>query len=521
MSLLKSRVARQYYPHTTVVVLSAVSLAAFSHFFLQNTVLAFFDAKAHLHIAKQITNGLNPGFVQLGGVWLPLLHLFLLPSIWIDKLYHTGIAGSLVSMGAFVGASLFFLKLSCLLLNDTKAAIFALLTFALNPNLLYLQSLPMTESLYLLTFVASFYFLSRWILSENHRDLILAAFWIFLATWTRYEGWGWMICASILVLFVCIKRKYGYSKTEGLLFAFLPLEGLGVFLWLLWNQAIFKNPLYFALGEYSSRHIIHTALHEAGLPLTITRGDLILSLGEYLYTVMVNHGIGVYALFVIGVIITAIQKAGAEDKRIRWAYCLLFPFLFHLASIFFGHSMILVPNLSGMHIRAIFGARFGITMLPAVALFTGYLSKGSFRQIVIIGGLVLLQYAYMFATGDIVTLKDARYGWSNGDPRPVEKWLRRNYDEGLILVDAQANSCRFIDTRIPMDRFIHQGTNQFWTRALTHPAQYASWIWLRQNESDRVWKAISENREFKARYKQVFRDKETAVYRRIQIGVSK
>jgi len=66
------------------IVVSVLSFIYFSH---QGTILSYKDAVSHMEIAKRIFNSPTPGFGQLGGVWLPLPHLLMLPFVWNNWLY--------------------------------------------------------------------------------------------------------------------------------------------------------------------------------------------------------------------------------------------------------------------------------------------------------------------------------------------------------------------------------------------------------------------------------------------------
>ena len=48
---------------------------------LHGTMLLYGDAVAHLGIARRILDTNNPGIGNLGGVWLPLPHLLMLPFV--------------------------------------------------------------------------------------------------------------------------------------------------------------------------------------------------------------------------------------------------------------------------------------------------------------------------------------------------------------------------------------------------------------------------------------------------------
>ena len=169
----------------------------------QDLVLSHYDAKAHLVVARRVIDSLTPGWQQLGAVWLPLPHLIQLLPAQIDLFYRTGAFGSAVSIASFAvtvwAAALLVLRVTGSALGATTAGAL----FILNPNLLYLQSTPMTEPLLLaVTFVAVLW-LYEWVatppaaggpaeaghyvrLGEAPGKLGWA---LFAAAWTRYEAW--------------------------------------------------------------------------------------------------------------------------------------------------------------------------------------------------------------------------------------------------------------------------------------------------------------------------------------------
>src|SRR4051812_18338072 len=86
-----------------IVVLSiALALGATVYSYIHGYITAYGDAESHLNIAKRIIDSLTPGFAQLGGIWLPLPHLLMVPFVHIDFLWRTGLAGSIVSGTAYV-----------------------------------------------------------------------------------------------------------------------------------------------------------------------------------------------------------------------------------------------------------------------------------------------------------------------------------------------------------------------------------------------------------------------------------
>ena len=51
-----------------------------------HSMLLYGDARSHLNVARHVTDGLRPGLVQLGSVWLPLPHILLIPLVFLPPL---------------------------------------------------------------------------------------------------------------------------------------------------------------------------------------------------------------------------------------------------------------------------------------------------------------------------------------------------------------------------------------------------------------------------------------------------
>ena len=126
----------------------AASLASFFWFFLHRELLLYGDAVAHINIARRVFDSRTPGADQLGSVWLPLPHVLSIPFVVNDWMWRTGVGGSIPSMIAYV-----FAVAGVFRLVRGRASRMAAWTAAallgLDPNLLYMQSTGMTESIFL------------------------------------------------------------------------------------------------------------------------------------------------------------------------------------------------------------------------------------------------------------------------------------------------------------------------------------------------------------------------------------
>src|SRR5690606_27868450 len=105
-----ARASRRRDEWGVVFIVSVISVIATVWYVSQNALTLYPDGVAHMEIGRRFLGSATPGFGQLGGVWLPLPQLLMQPFIWFDPLYYSGLAGSLVSMGSYVVASLYIYR---------------------------------------------------------------------------------------------------------------------------------------------------------------------------------------------------------------------------------------------------------------------------------------------------------------------------------------------------------------------------------------------------------------------------
>src|SRR5579885_1530544 len=203
-----------------VAVAALLSVGSAIYFHLAGLTLLYPDAQARLLIARRVVDNLTPGLAQLGGVWLPLPQVAMLPLIWIDPLYYSGWAGSIPPMVAYVVTAALLYRLGLLLTADRASALLTALIFLANPNVLYLQSTAMSElPLFMLT-VAAVYCLMAWSRDPRQtRYLMGAGLAIMLAVLTRYEGWALFLAAAALLLWVASVLRLSQERLEGYLLA--------------------------------------------------------------------------------------------------------------------------------------------------------------------------------------------------------------------------------------------------------------------------------------------------------------
>lgn len=474
------------------IVLSVISITSFTIFYSNGLGLAYNDARSHLDIGRRVVEGLKPGLAQLGSVWLPLPHILMIPTIWNDFMWHSGLSGALPSMVSFVAIGL----LIYLFLKNLGVGILGRLVgvfvFAANLNILYLQSTAMTELLLLATMTAGAYELVKWAKSDNIFDLLKAAFWIMLSTLIRYDGWFLFLFAAALILFGVIKKR-GYKTAEGVIIFFSTLAAFGIFLWLLWNLLIFKDALFFALGPYSAR-AQQQQMEEAGN--LVTKGNLWLSVQFYLYALIYNSGAFTAILGLLGAAALWMDKRILGNIKLT-SLVLLSPLLFNVIALYFGHSVLFIQGLSG---NTWFNVRYGAMMIPSIAIFIGFLIDRVKSLRIVLIGLLLFVTFFSFTSFDAVTIDDARVGSSQKNVTEVSGWLKNNAlnKEGFVLISAASHDAIIFSSGLSMSRFIHEGTGKYWESATTMPDQWARWIVMRTyDDNDQTWKTVSRVPGFK------------------------
>ncbi len=480
-----------------VFLLIVVSVVNFIIFYKDGLGLAYNDARSHLDIGRRVVEGLKPGFAQLGSVWLPLPHLLMIPTIWNDFFWHSGLSGAIQSMVSFVitGILIYYYleKLGVKLLGK----IVGVTLFATNLNIMYLQSTAMTELLLVVTMTAATYELLLWHKNDNLYTLIKVAFFVFLSTLIRYDGWFLFLFAAFLIAFRTI-RKGGYKSAEGITILFCTLGGFGIFLWLFWNHLIFHDSFYFIFGPYSA-HAQQTELAKSGV--LVTKGNLFYSIKVYLYAMAYNSTLFMLLLGGIGAVMLWFDKNLTRNVRIATS-ALLVPLFFNVVALYLGHSVLFVAGLSG---NSWFNVRYGILMMPSLAILIGYLVHKAVSLRVVIIGLLIFVSAFSFLNKDAVTIDDARVGASGKNVSEVSGWIKTHAEtnNNYILISAASHDAIIFSSGLPMKRFIHEGTGKYWDEATVHPDRWARFIVMRTgDQNDLTNRLISQTKGIK-KYKKV------------------
>jgi len=505
-------------PFWAVIILSVLlSVGSILYYLNQGQIIAYGDAESHLNIAKRVVSSITPGLAQLGGIWPPLPHLLMVPFVFFDPLWRSGLAGSLISGICFVIASIYLYKFTFLLTQNKAAAFIAFLVFALNPNILYMQSTPMTELPLIAFFMLSIYYFTKFI--KNDKDflsLIFAAFFAFCASLSRYDGWFLVGIESLIILLLYIRSIKNWRKVLGKIVLFATLAFFGIFLWLIWDFLILGDPLYFTNSQFSAKSQQQSWLARGELPgyKSMTNSFI-----YYVVTSLSNTGVILFLTSIIGSILYLVK----DTLKQKWLIALLLgvPFIFYVITQYVGQSIIFIPHITPSTFEwRLFNVRYGLMMVPTVAFFIGYLFyiSQTKARIVILGLFLFQLLLYGIGYSGIITLSDGTVGLSAAKKVDAQDWMAKNYDYGLVLLDDFARTISITRAGIPMQKVIYIGNKPYWEESLEMPEKYARWIIIQKD--DAVWNSLYTDEGKRGRifryFEKAYTSPEIIIFRRNQ-----
>lgn len=469
-------------------VLAALALAALSAvacFVVQHNgwTLYYGDAEAHLEVARRMIDSRTPGYGQLGAVWLPLPHLLTLLLVANNTLWRTGLAGVIPAALFFIAGSTFLFAAARRAFRSTAAGIAAAGVFALNPNILYLQATPMTESVFFGSLLALLYFTIVFRDAPSLGAAIGAGIATFAATLTRYEGWFLIPFVTVYFLMKTPQRRLKFAIVYG------AIASLGPLLWLAHNTWWYADPFDFYRGPYSAMAIqkgrTYPGYHDWRTAI------------EYIFAAgRLCAGWMTLALGSAGIVI-------AFAKRVFWPL-----FLLSLGPIFYVWSMtssatpIFVPILPP---HGYYNTRYGLCFLPLLAFASGALVFVAARKTraaaVAVLALAVLYWAAKPTPDRWITWKEsevnsvARRAWTGA----AAQCLDRHYRGGGIFTMLGDLAGIYREAGIPLRQALTDGNEPQWMNAAARPDVFLHEEWAVAQAGDPVSRAMAKVRAHYAR----------------------
>ena len=511
--------------------------------FTRGYALLYGDAVAHLGIARRILDTRNPGLVQLGGVWLPLPHLLMLPFVQKMEWWRSGLAGAWPSLICYVLGVAGFFRL-CRRMLAPRWALVATAFYGLNPNLLYLSTTAMTEPLFLALLIWMVLLTAECVdairaeqQSRVARRMIWLGLLIFAAVFTRYDGWVLGTAVWCVVTWQLWRAGGLWRRVAPSFAVFTLLAVAGPVLWLWYNQHFYHDPLDFLRGPYSapaiekrtsppgSKH--YRGWHNVGWALLFyTRTAQVVAAAW-------ETGFAAMAAAVAGLWI-ALRRGTARASLLLWV-----PPAFYVYSVAYGSVPIFIPEL---YPHSYYNSRYGMEMLPALALFAPVAMAAWERRFAKhrvqsgdeaaanAGAGISVRPLFLVALA-LVLVNSLAMVYGTELVQRCAKLIERHpsnllarYDTPLVLKEALVNSTTRVpfeqnlalvledlppgaailmqesdhigaleDAGIPLRQTINESDYDSWHAALQAPAEHAAYVVAL--EGDAVAKAVEEHPE--------------------------
>jgi hypothetical protein len=502
-----------------VLLTVAVSIVAWGIVFRRGLTTVSNEAILHVDTARSVVDGRQSGLRQLGGVTPPLHQLLSLPFVLNSWMWHSGLAGSIVSMAAFVAAAVIMYRLAIELKLSKYAALITASVFALNVNMLYLQATPLNVSLYLAAVLLSLLFLVHYINTDNAAYLAFSSIAAVLQIADGYGGW--LIAAVELctvIYYAYVVRKHTAKETLGVVSLYVIPIVYAILAWLLWNFFLYGNPLHGFIDMYHSVNRI-SSLHGMNGKTYMTRAWRIAK--ELALSILENAGVIVTAVGMLGWLVYICFEKSKQAVKWTTLIVLLSIVLTGYVALVLGMATLHVPafhiNPMQMLVGTYSNAEYGIVALPLIALGFGFLATKLRKGAFLLAVVVLLQGILLLHSG-VVTVAEADTSKNTPTNQDIANVLSHEVtqDQGVLISQASFGSIIF-SSHVDLHNFITENDVHEWSYALSNPYPYAQWIVMANaSTGDPVHTALvtKERNLFLKYYTVVYSGKQATLYER-------
>lgn len=452
---------------------AAVWLCAAHHY-----ILYYGDAEAHLNIARRVVDSLTPGYLQIGSPWLPLPHALMLPLVGHDWLWRSGLAGAIPSALCFVLAGTFLFAAARRIFAATAPAVAAAALFALNPNVLYLASIPMSEAVFFACEMALLYFSVRFRETQGWGPLAGAGLACGAATLSRYDGWFLIPFVTAYVLWAARGRRWTAAM------AFAAIASLGPVYWVAHNWYLTGHALWFYNGPYSAQAI------QAGRPYP-GKGDWRLAWLYVRTAAALAAGPGLAIAGSVGVV-------AALLKRAFWPLALLaLTPAFYIWAMHSGGTPIFVPVLWP---HSWYNTRYGTSALPLLVLGAAAivaLAPARARRVVAALAVVAATFPWLLhpAPDAWITWKESlmnstgRRAWTH----KAAEFLKPRFVPGSGIFTSFGDLTGiYREMGIPLRETFTECDGIPWDAAVARPGLFLWQEWAVARRGDPVWTAVAQ-----------------------------
>jgi hypothetical protein len=486
------------------LLIGTAAAFVYSH---RGLTLSHYDAKAHLVVARRVLDSLTPEYSQIGAVWLPLPHLLNLLPVQIDWFYRTGASAVAISVLSFALACYAIAHVVLRITRCRVAAAIGTAIFALDPDVLYLQSTPMTEPLLFGLVLLSISLVFDWVETVGpsgvtvrspapaplKRARRLAGSALILACLTRYEAWP--VTGAVLAVSVVALRRSGvplqaaFRETANL--AIYPVLAIVAFFFHSW----FTTGAWFVTGGFY-------------VPDNLATGNLWKAFMSVVYGVRILIGTPLILIALAGMLAVLVRGLTRAEHAASLVVLALAGLVALPAYAFFsGHPF---------RMRYLIAPSVGAAVFIGIAVGT---LKGRWRDAAAAAMIVWLVATVRPLDAKAPMVQEAQWDMPFSIARRnVTACLMREYHGERILASMgslahymQELSQAGIDIR----DFVHEGTLPYWQEAIEAPQGRVGWILVeeRAEGGDMLSQRLRQSSVFTTGFTRVCADGGVALYK--------
>ncbi len=410
-------------------------------------------------MARRVLDNLVPTWQQIGAVWLPLPHLLNLVPVQLDAWYGSGASAVAISVASMAVASWALASMIVRITGSRLAAIAGASVMLANPNVLYLQSTPMTEPLLFATAMLAVAWTAEWIDSGAMERPTRAGLAIAAAVMTRYDAWP-IVAALIVLACGVLVRRGAQPRAIGRAALLLGAYPAAAILLFMINSKLMTDHWLITGGFF-----VPSNTEALGRP-----GEAWRQLRLGLYRLSGPALVWTAYLGVLLVVLALVRSTARASLVLLLALCAAAAV--PLYAYVTGHPFIIRYDVPLILASA---------ALAAAAIATIPTLVRGFAAIAFVM-LALLQARPFDASAPVIV--EARRDVKTIDARrPVTEYLREHYDDTLILMSMGSLGHYMHDLsalNLGIRDFVHEGNGEIWWYAMLRPRGIAGWILIEE-----------------------------------------
>jgi hypothetical protein len=426
-------------------------------------------------------------------VWLPLPHLLNMIPVQVDAWYRTGASAIAISVASLAVACWAVSWTVLRLTGSRSGAIAASALLLLNPDVLYLQSTPMTEPLLFATTLTAVALTIAWrdgdALWPSSAGVAFAA-----ACLTRYEAWPITAAALSLTAAVMLRRGASFRHTAAAVARLAIFPAAAIVLFLV-NSRWTVGAWFISSGFFVAENT--AALGHPAVALDQVREGLHALSGPAL--IWAGYGGALLSLLAFALspsrapLIVLLSLAGAA--ALPW-YAYLH-----------GHP---------------FRVRYDVPLVAACAAMAGVGIGLLWKRARPVAATVLIVIALVQTppldrTAPLI-VESQRDAANSAGRRAVTSYLREHYDGRTIMMSMGSLGHYMQDLSaqgFAIRNFLHEGNGDLWTFALTDPGAVVGWVAIEEKAEggDALYLEAKRHPAFLDRFVRVAEGGGVALYR--------